>query len=430
MLSTIKSLLHRWTTPERPLSIKSGWYYQSDSDRYGGASTWSGEQVSESTAQNLSVVWACQRIISESVAFLPLALMQSRGNGKYPATTHPMHSALHDEPNPYMTAMEFRETETAHLVMGGNCYARILRRAETGTAFELYPIKPSQVTIDQDKQGRTVHAIAGDRTYTTERGRPIDILHVRGLGSDGLRGYSVLEVARQSFGIALAGEKYAGSFFRGGGRAPYILKLGQKFSNDEDRKKFRDDWNRVYSDPRQAPILEPWLTYEKIGLSSSDAQLLESRQFSIPEVCRWFLISPHLVGDLSRATFSNIEHLALQFVKMTLTAWLVRWEQELRRCVLTPDEKESGYYFRHNVNGLLRGDFASRMAGYASALQNGHSNIDEVRDLEDLNPLPGGAGQAYHIQLNMATVPGTGQPMITEQGILAKVSASGGNINA
>ena len=115
---------------------------------------------------------------------------------------------------------------------------------------------------------------------------------------------------------------------------------------------------------------------------------------------------------------------------MTLTAWLVRWEQELRRCVLTPDEKESGYYFRHNVNGLLRGDFASRMAGYASALQNGHSNIDEVRDLEDLNPLPGGAGQAYHIQLNMTTVPGTGQPMITEQGILAKVSASGGNINA
>jgi HK97 family phage portal protein len=139
-------------------------------------------------------------------------------------------------------------------------------------------------------------------------------------------------------------------------------------------------------------------------MSMKDAQMLESRQFAIPEVCRWFSVSPHLVGDLSRATFGNIEHLALDFVKMTLTAWLERWEQEFWRCVLTPAEKEQGYILRHNIDELLRGDFQTRMSGYASALQNGHMNIDEVRAIERRNKLPNAAGTHYHVQMNMADV--------------------------
>src|SRR5207248_3901802 len=138
--------------------------------------------------------------------------------------------------------------------------------------------------------------------------------------------------------------------------------------------------------------LENGLSYKHIVLSSQDSQMLESRLFGIHEICRWFLVSPHLVGDLSRATFSNIEQLALEFVKMTLSAWITRWEQELWRCVLTPAEKTQGYFFKHNLNALLRGDFQSRMAGYATMLQNGVASVDDIRDLEDWNRLPDGIG--------------------------------------
>jgi HK97 family phage portal protein len=167
--------------------------------------------------------------------------------------------------------------------------------------------------------------------------------------------------------------------------------------------------------------MEGDIEYKQIGLNMADMQMLETREFSIPEICRWFLVSPHLVGDLSRATFSNIEQLALEFVKMTLSAWITRWEQELYRCVLTPEEKAAGYYFRHNLSGLLRGDFQTRMAGYATMLQNGIANVDEVRDLEDWNPLPDGAGEDYHIQLNMQALPATGVPQNAQSAALIRL---------
>ena len=338
-----------------------------------GMPGWSGEPVSLSSALNHSVVWACQRIISESVGFLPLHMMQETAKGKYPALDKPMYSGLYNAPNEEMTAMEFRETLTGHCVMQGNAYAQIARRSGSGVAMELYPIQPSQVIkIDRDAQKRLVYHIkegnSPEKTYTIERGKPQDILHIRGLGGDGIMGYSVISMARQSIGTSLSAEKYAAKFYANGGRVPYVLTMAQKFKSDADFEKFRADWERTYSEPHKAPILEGGMDYKQIGMSSADAQFLQTRQFNIPEICRWFLVSPHLVGDLSRATFSNIEQLALEFVKMTLMAWLKRWEQDLWRCLLTPEEKGQGYYFRHNVNELLRGDFASRMQGYASAL--------------------------------------------------------------
>ncbi len=418
-----------------PLNLKSGpsaafdtvnvdWYMRNGYPGIaralsGGSPGWAGESVNADTALNHSVVWACNRIISESVGFLPLLMMQDNGNGKAPATPKPMYQALHNAPNDEMTTMEFRETLTSHCVLGGNAYGQIMRRSGTGVANEIYPLMPSQMMVDRDKSKKLIYIVKEknqpDKTYTVMPGKPQDILHIRGLGSNGITGYSVITMARQSLGTAQAGERFAGTFYKNGGRVPYYLSLDQKFKTDQDGDKFCADWERIYSQPHKAPILEPGMHYNQIGMSNADAQFLETRQFNIPEICRWFLVSPHLVGDLSRATFSNIEHLALEFVKMTLTAWLTRWEQDLWRCVLTTDEKGQGYYFKHNVNALLRGDFVSRMQGYASALQNGHLNIDEVRDLEDRNPLPSGAGEAYHVQLNMGTVPGTGDPLTAER---------------
>lgn len=377
-----------------------------------GAHSWSGERVTINTALNHSVVWACNRIISESVGFLPLVMKQKKGINKETAFKHPMYSALHDSPGPEITAMRFRETLTSHCVLGGNAFAKIIRRSGTGTAIALDLLLPDQVKTDREKTGqkRLIYIVkdgnSAEQTFTVQRGKPHDILHIPGLGRDGVMGYSVISMARQSIGTAIAAEHNVGSFYRNGGRLPYLLKHSAKFRNDEDFKKFRENWESVYSQPHRAPILENDIEYKQIGLNMADAQLLETREFSIAELCRWFSVSPHMVGDLSHASFNNIEQLALEFVKFTLSFWLTRWEQELWRCVLTDDEKGDGYFFKHNLSALLRGDFASRMAGYATMLQNGYASQNEVRDLEDWNPFEG--GDEYHIQLNMQTLPATG----------------------
>lgn len=387
--------------------------------------SWSGENVNDRSSLNHSVVWACRRIIAESVAFLPLSLMRQRGDVKEPATDHPVYGLLHDEPNPEMSDMEFRETLTDQVVAGGNAFSRIVRRSSDKTAIAFWPITNGSVTIDRNQARELVYVVRDrddqERTYTVQANRPQDLLHVRGLGSDGIIGYSVITMARQSIGTGLSTEKYAAKFFAAGGRVPYTIELQNKFKTDQDFQKWRADWNTFYANSdnwHQAAMLEPGMVYKQIGLSPEDSQFLETRNFGVSELCRWFLISPDMVGDMSKATLNNMEQLALRFVKMTLTAWIVRWEKALRRCVLTPQEKADGYFFRHNVNALLRGDFASRMAGYASALQNGHLSINEVRDLEDRNGIDG--GDDHHIQLNMQSLPGE-TPTASQAAALVRV---------
>jgi HK97 family phage portal protein len=413
-------------------AVNVGWYSRNGfpgiySILSGGMPAWSGEPVSVETALNHSVVWACQRIISETVGFIPAVMMQQKGDEKQIALKHPMYSALHDAPNEEITAMGFSEMLTGHCVLQGNAYAQIVRRSGTGTALELHHLQPEQVTPDREKDGqrRLIYVVkdgnSPEKTYTVQRGKPHDLLHIRGLGWDGLRGYSVITMARQSIGTAISAERNVARFYANGGRVPYVLKMDKPFKNDQDFEKFRADWEKVYAEPHRAPMLENGMDYKQIGLNATDAQLLETRLFHIHEICRWFLVSPHLVGDLSRATFSNIEQLALEFVKMTLSAWLTRWEQELWRCVLTPEEKSQGYFWRHNLNALLRGDFQSRMSGYATMLQNGIASVNEVRDLEDWNPTDG--GDDHHIQLNMQTLPG-GVPTTSQSAALIRLGSN------
>lgn len=438
--SRIKALIENYSSRSEPPSITrlpgetkevlsveaitTDWYlrngYQQIYSALGGSGiSWSGERVTLARALNHSVVWACNRIISETVGFIPLVMLQADKDpdkGKDLALKHPMYQALKMAPNDEMTAMGFRETLTSHCVLQGNAYARIIRRSGTGVAMEMQLLLPKQVRTGRDKAGQLVYIVKDgnqqEKSFTLIKNKPQDIFHMRGLGDNGTQGFSVISMAAQSIGTAIATEKNLGEFFQHGGRLPYVLEMKQKFRNQQDFDRFRADWEATYSIPHKAPILENDTIYKPIGLSAKDAQLLETRLFSIHEICRWFLVSPHLVGDLSRATFSNIEQLALEFVKVTLSAWLTRWEQELWRCVLTPEEKSQRYLWKHNLNALLRGDFPSRMAGYATMLQNGIACQDEVRDLEDWNPIPGGAGSAYHIQLNMQTLPPEGGALL------------------
>ena len=434
--SRLRSLVEQISVATEPLSIlrvpgeakalsfeafTTDWYAQNGYGNIyaalgGGPMSWSGERVTLANALNHSVVWACNRIISETVAFVPLVMLQvdkDPAKGKQVAKHHPMYRALRNSPNPEMTAMSFRETLTSHCLLQGNAYARIVRRSGTGVAFEMYPLLPSQVRNTRDTAGRLTYIVKTgneqEKSYTVLPNKPQDIFHMHAIGNNGTSGFSVLQIGAQSIGTAIAAEKNVGSFYAHGGRLPYVLEMAQKFKTQEDFDRFRSDWEAVYSSPHRAPILENDIKYRQIGVSAKDAQLLETRLFSIHEICRWFGVPPHLVGDLSRATFSNIEQLALEFVKLTLTVWLERWEEELWRCVLTPDEKEQDYLWKHNLNALLRGDFPTRMAGYATMLQNGIASQDEVRDLEDWNPIPDGSGSGYHIQLNMQTLQPKGE---------------------
>jgi HK97 family phage portal protein len=432
----VKSLLEGWSSQPLslglknfsfdPVSIGDPEYAKQLRMRgvLGSGPSWSGESVTDFTAMQLSTVWCCRRVISEAIAMMPLKLMQKKDGEKQPAEKHPLYNKLHYSPNPEMTTMSMRETMTDHMLSGGNAFAKIVRRSGGGPAIELWPIQPSGVRMDRDRAQRLVYDVKDGneqaKTYTVEADKPQDLLHVHGLGSDGRRGYSVISMARQSMGTVIAAERHVGRFYARGGRLPYNLRVTTNWPNNETADRFREDWNKLYSNPHEAPILEPWLEYQQTGLNLKDAQLLESRQFGIPEICRWFLLSPHMVGDLSRATFSNIEALVLHFVKFTLQAWITRWEQDFWRCVLTPEEQEAGYFVNHNVDGLLRGDFQARMAGYASALQNGHLSINEVRDLEDRNAIEG--GDDHHIQLNMQSLPGE-TPTASQAAALVKVGA-------
>lgn len=394
-------------------AVSAGWYGKNGYSRIyaslvGGLPAWSGEPVSLPGSLGLSTVYACNKIISESVGFLPLLMKQKVGGLTKEADAHPMYRALKYGPNVEISSQNFTELLTSHCVMQGNAFAKIVRRSGTNTAVALYPIQPQNVFPDREKTGqrRLVYVIKEanqpDQTYTVNPGQPQDILHIRGLGWDGISGYSVITMARQSIGTAIAQERNVAEFYAHGGRVPYILNHPSKFATDQDFDHFRADWEKTYAQPHKAPILEDGLKYEQIGLSAVDAQLIESRQFTVPEICRWFSVSPHLVGDLSRATFSNVESLADQFVRFTLMTWLTRWEQELYRCVLTPEEQRQGYYFQHDLSALLRAEFTTRMAGYATMLQNGVESINEVRAREGMNPVAG--GDEHYVQVNLAPV--------------------------
>jgi HK97 family phage portal protein len=418
-------------TIELGLSKKYGWdysaletnwylqngYYNTAAKLLGGQPAWSGETVSIDTVLQHSVIWACQKIIGECVGFTPAILKQQTSTGTRDATDHPMYRAMKMAPNEEISAHGFTELLTGHALLSGNAFAKITRRSGTGTAIRLDVLLPEQVKPDREKNGqkRLIYVVSQkgepDKTYTVEVGKPQDIFHLRGMGWDGVRGYSVVALGRQSMGTAIAAERNLANFWSHGGRPPYHIEVSQKFADKTMGDQFRTDVQRVSSNPWDPAITEPWwkIVYPSGG-SMRDAQGIENRIFTVSEMCRWFNVSPPLVHDLSRATFNNIEELFLQFKNFTMSAWYSRWEDDFYRCVLTPDEQDKGYLLRHDTRELLRGDFLKRMQGYSQALQNGVYSIDEARAQEDMDALADDAGTHHHIQLNMQTLPDDGSP--------------------
>ena len=371
-----------------------------------GSST-SGKRVNERSAMQMTAVYSCVRILSEAVAGLPLHLYQYTDKGsKEKAVDNPLYFLLHDEPNTEMTSFVFRETLMTHLLLWGNAYSQIIRNGK-GEVVGLYPLMPDRMTVGRDEKGGLYYEymVSSDDAKTPKDGTvrlsPYDVLHIPGLGFDGLVGYSPIAMAKNAIGLAIAAEEYGSKFYANGATPSGILEYPGTVKEPD---KVRESWNAGFggsSNAHKIAVLEEGMKYTPISISPNEAQFLETRKFQINEIARIFRVPPHMVGDLEKSSFSNIEQQSLEFVKYTLEPWLVRWEQAMQRALIPQDDK-SKYFIKFNVDGLLRGDYQSRMQGYATARQNGWMSANDIRELENLDRIPAeDGGDLYLINGNM-----------------------------
>ena len=372
-----------------------------------------GQTVNQRTAMQVTAVYACVRILAESIAGLPLHVYQYKDKGKEMVTDHPLYPLLHDEPNPEMTSFIFRETLMGHLLLYGNAYAQIIRDGY-GRVKWLYPLLPDKMDVRRDDSGQLVYTytryldeFGGKRRFEEVKLRPDQVLHIPGLGYDGLIGYSPIAMAKNAIGVSMAAEEFGSTFFANGATPSGLLEHPGVV---KDPEKLRQSWHAQFSgkNSHNVAVLEEGMTYKPMSVPPNDAQFLETRKFQIDEIARIFRVPPHMVGDLEKSSFSNIEQQSLEFVKYTLNPWVIRWEQAMHKALLLPSEKQQ-YFIKFNVDGLLRGDYQSRMNGYAVGRQNGWLSANDIREMENLNPISEEeGGNLYLINGNMTKLKDAG----------------------
>ena len=385
---------------------------------FGGSTA--GKRVNERSAMQMTAVYSCVRILAEAVAGLPLHLYHYKEDGgKEKAIDHPLYLLLHDEPNPEMSSFVFRETLMTQLLLWGNAYAQIIRNGK-GEVIALYPLMPDRMTVNRDSNGQLYYeyTVSMDDAPTVKgslvRLHPSDVLHIPGLGFDGLVGYSPIAMAKNAIGMAIACEEYGAKFFANGAAPGGVLEHPGTL---KDPQRIRESWQSTYggtSNAHRIAVLEEGMKYTPIGISPEQAQFLETRKFQINEIARIFRVPPHMVGDLEKSSFSNIEQQSLEFVKYTLDPWVIRWEQSIMRTLLSQEEKAQ-YFVKFNLEGLLRGDYQSRMNGYAIGRQNGWMSANDIRELENLDRIPAKeGGDLYLINGNMLPLKDAGAFANTE----------------
>ena len=411
-MKLFSSLFH---SRDKPKNSTAGIAYRF----YMGSST-AGKNVTERSAMQMTAVYSCVRVLSEAVAGLPLHVYKYRSDGgKEKAIDHSLYRLLRDEPNPEMTSFVFRETLMTHLLLWGNAYAQVIRNGK-GEVVALYPLMPNRMTVDRDSSGNLYYKYyrGSDEAIRSKEYEvilsPYDVLHIPGLGFDGLVGYSPIAMAKNAIGLAIATEEFGAKFFANGAAPSGVLEHPGTIKNPT---KVREAWQSQFggsSNSGKVAVLEEGMKYTPISISPEQAQFLETRKFQINEIARIFRVPPHMVGDLEKSSFSNIEQQSLEFVKYTLEPWLVRWEQSMIRSLLTPSEKQE-YFIKFNVDGLLRGDYASRMSGYATARQNGWMSANDIRELENMDRIPAEeGGDLYLINGNMLPLGNAGAFANTE----------------
>ncbi len=348
--------------------------------------------VDENKSLNVAAVYSAVRVLAEDVASLPLHMYYKDGKKRNKAVWREEYKLLNNQPNDYQTAFSLREAMMASLLLWGNAYCEI-ERSLSGQIKALHFVEPSRVQVKRNS----------DNIYYEVDGKKFrqdEIFHVHAFSTDGVEGRSVVKLARDSIGLSIATERYGASYF-GNGAAPGGVLEVAKSLKDEAIERLKTSWNNKHQGPHKAggvAVLEEGMTYKQIGIPPEDSQFLETRRFQVNEIARWFRIPPHMIGDLEHATFSNIEHQGLEYVVHTLRPWLVRIEQETQRQFLDSAIREN-YYFEHLVDGLLRGDIESRYQAYATGRQWGWLSANDIRKMENMNPIDG--GNEYLVPLNM-----------------------------
>jgi len=374
-----------------------------------------GKNVTPTSAMALSAYFAAQRCIAEDIGKLPLITYERRPEGelgKDRRPGHPVFKLLRLQPNNEYTAMSFRETMTHHALGWGNGYAEIVHN-ERGEIAALFLIHPSRVDVKriEDPADKTRKLVVYDvrvddmgLSFQTVRFTADNILHIHGLGPDGLSGYSVLQFHAETLGIGLASQSYSATFFKNGVSATGVLQHPEALGDiayDRLRKSMKE---RHTGDNAHSPmILEEGMTWATTGIAPQDAQLLQSRKFTVEDIARWFRIPPHKIQHLDNATFSNIESQAREYVDDTLTPWLTRWEQEIKIKLFDPDTEEP-FFAEHLLTALLRGDTTARANFYRTLFTLGSIQPDEIRNLENMNPLDTDASRQTYMQTAMATI--------------------------
>lgn len=384
-------------------SPKNGFWGSTYSFFFGD--TTSGKIVNERTAMQTTAVYACVRILAETIASLPLHTYRYTDKGKEKATEHPIYYLLADTPNPEMTSFVFRETLMGHLLLWGNAYAQVIRDGR-GRVIALYPLMPDKITVDRNDKGEIYYLYNKDGQFYSLRYD--EVLHITGLGFDGLVGYSPIAMAKNAIGMAIATEEYGAKFFANGANPGGVLEHPGVV---KDPARVRDSWNAVYqgsSNAHRVAVLEEGMKFQTIGIPPEQAQFLQTRKFQLNEIARIFRIPPHMIGDLDKSSFSNIEQQSLEFVMYTLDPWVVRWEQAIKKALFSESEQKE-YFIKFNVDGLLRGDYQSRMNGYSTARQNGWMSANDIRQLENMNLIPDElGGNRYLINGNMIDINSAG----------------------
>lgn len=392
-------------------------------DWFGGGASASGVTVTADSARRITAVWAAIKIISESVASLPCFVYQRRqdGKGKDRQPKNPLHSLLHDQPNPWQTSFEWREMMQGHLCLRGNAYSEILYDGRGGIRA-LIPRHPDRMRVyDLTQEPIGEQPLVYEYVPSNGPSRFLfhdEVLHMKGLSDDGLVGLSPIAEFRDTLGLSLGTEAYAARFFGNYANPGGVLTHPKTLSKDAVTR-LREQWEQKHmgiENAHKVAVLEEGLTWQSIGINPKDSQLIDSRKFSVSEIARIFRVPPHMLADLDRATFSNIEQQSIEFVVHTLRPWLVRWEQRLGMALLTPKERASGLFIEFNVDGLLRGDIKSRYDAYAVGRQWGWLSPNDVRGLENMNPRDDKDGDAYHEPLNMQSSkePAPTEPAATE----------------
>jgi HK97 family phage portal protein len=368
----------------------------------GGSPSSAGVDVDESAALNYSAVWQATTLIASNVAAMPVAPYEYIDSGRRLAKNTPQYKLMAEEPNPEMTPFVFHETLTAHCVNWGNAYAKIDWDGDIPIA--IWPLMPDQVVPRRDDAGQIYYDFIPK--YSGEDNvqyKASEILHIPGMGFDGLQGYNVIQLAREAIGLGLATEQYGASFFGRGSIPSGIIEtpLDQELT-EQARKNLRESFELIHRGPsnsHRVAILEGGMTYKALGLPPEVSQFLQTRQFQVVEIARWYNIPPHLLRDLTHATYSNIEHQGIDFLTYTLRPWLLRWQQEYHRKLFNVRDRHK-YCVDHDTNNLLLTDTVARYNAYQTGRYGGWLTLNEIRQRERLPALPSDIGDTHLMPVN------------------------------